>query len=146
MQDVSKLFTEKLEDDNQQDEIQVRASMNSSPIANSFNSAVNRISGVHRGDQEEGKLSLLTQTPTKHITKALRYQLLWRTRKIGGMEKIYVVINRVVEGVEMQEISRLEYKGTNRGKKKKVMRELHRLHSINYESTSRKTQELNISR
>ena len=53
------------------------------------------------------------------------------------------IINRAVEGVEIQEISRSDYKGTNRGKLKKGQRELRRLKSsINYGSKSRKAWEL----
>ena len=57
------------------------------------------------------------------------------------------IINRVVEGVKMQEISRLEYKGTNRGKTKKRLRELRGLQSsINYVSKTRKIREIKFDR
>ena len=51
LQDVSKLFTEELEDNSQQEGIQVRPSRNLSPIANSFNSAGNIIPREHRGER-----------------------------------------------------------------------------------------------
>ena len=57
------------------------------------------------------------------------------------------IINKVVEGVGIQEVSKLEYKGTNRGKSKKGMRELRGLQSsFNYEGTSRKMREVKIVR
>ena len=57
------------------------------------------------------------------------------------------IVNRVVEGVEIKETSRLQHKGTNRGKEKKGMRELRGLQSsINYERKSRKDRELNVDR
>ena len=57
------------------------------------------------------------------------------------------IINKVVEGVEIQEVPKLKYKGTNRGKTKKGMRELKGLQSsFNYEGTNRKTRELKLVR
>ena len=57
------------------------------------------------------------------------------------------IINKVVEGVEIQEVPKLKYKGTNRGTTKKGMRELKGLQSsFNYEGTNRKTRELKLVR
>ena len=77
----------------------------------------------------------------------------WRGEDICGgpvralTHEEWKIINSVVEGVQMQEIARLEYNGMNRGKKKKRMRELRGLQSsINYESNSRKTRELKTAR
>ena len=55
------------------------------------------------------------------------------------------IINKVVEGAEIQEVPIPKYKGTNRGKTKKGMRELRGLQiSLNYESSSRKMRETKI--
>ena len=57
VQDVSKLFTEEVVENNQQDGIQVRPSMNLSTFANAFNSAGNKISGAHRGVRDERNIT-----------------------------------------------------------------------------------------
>ena len=57
------------------------------------------------------------------------------------------VITKVVEGVEIQEVPKTEYKHTNRGKSKKGMRELRELqNSFNNKGTSRKKWDLNFDR
>ena len=57
------------------------------------------------------------------------------------------IINKVVEGVEIQEVSKLEYKGTSRGKSKKGLRELRGPQSnFNYEGATKKIRALKIVR
>ena len=55
------------------------------------------------------------------------------------------IINKVVVGVELQEVPKPEYKGTNKGKTKKGTRELRGLQSsFNHEGSSRKRREEKI--
>ena len=58
LQDASKLFTGEFEDNNQQKGLQVRPSLNSLPIVNSFISTGNELLGELRGDREESPFIL----------------------------------------------------------------------------------------
>ena len=115
VRDVSKLFIEELEDNNQLGGIQVRPSMNSFPIVNSFNSAGNKIYGVHKGDRGEGTIILFNPNTNKTNNQSLEISNFVENEEDWGRgddicgrplkamtHEEWKIINRVVEGVEMQ--------------------------------------------
>ena len=158
LQDVSKLFTGDFEDNNRYNGLQVSLPMNSSPFVNSLISARDGMVGKHRGVREVSPNFLFNPNAFKTHNPNPVISTLMENEGSGGKEEDicgrplqsmtheeWKIINRVVEGVELQEIPRSDYKGTNRGKLKKGVRELRGLQSsINYGSKSRKAREPKI--